>query len=467
MLAVFGGAMAAATGLWASEALRRLLFPEAKWTASAVDPRTLAFVSVLAIVAGLASGLLPALQAAAPNLVDGLKRGFGRNAGTTRQARRALVVIQTALSLTLLVASGLLVRSMVRLNDVPLGFDPRGLVAVTTGRIMFGPPNPNDLQAEELAARVAASGAGAQATAITTAVPFMVTTVSDIKVIGSTFEAEPPDQPRNAAVSRNYFDVMRTRVLSGRSFADADNAGSEAVAIVSERMAQTYFGGPVPAGACLLQSGHPCARIVGVVEDVRDSPSGGEPPMRYYLPLAQSTMPAAGVIIRTDPANARSVASLVRSMLPTTQRSAQIELLHDRVSRSLQPWVRATVLFTAFGVLALVIACAGMYSVMSYMASERAQEIGIRVVLGASPSDVWALVLREGVRLALAGSVFGAVAAGIAGRYMGALLFNVSLVDPLIYAAATLGLLAASLLAIAGPARRASRIDPLAAVRAE
>ncbi len=466
MLAALGGAAALLAGFWTAESLRRLLFPDAKWTASAFDVRTIVFTGLLALAVAAVAALAPTLQATSPDLVTGLKHQRARGGGRTRTTRAALIVVQTALSLTMLIASGLLVRSLIRLNAVPMGFDANGLVTASLNAQRFGKSIPGQTQGAELAARIAATGK-VQAVAISSNVPFGAMAVMTTKVIGATGEpGDNTDDPRWTAVGPNYFSVMRTRALWGRTFNDGDTAGSEPVVVINQSMARTYFGGTPPPNACVLPVGAPCLHIVGIVEDVRDTPNGGAPPMRYYMPLAQYDTPANGVIIRTTTADAKDVAALVKSMLPPTPRPT-IEVISDRVDVAMRPWLSATWLFATFGALALALACVGMYSVMTYIASERMHELGMRVVLGATGGDIIHLVTGNGMRMTLMGCALGLVGAGLGGRYLGTLLFSVSPFDPLTYALAVAGLVAASLLAVLPPAMRASRVDPIAALRNE
>ena len=466
MLAMLGGAAALIAGFWTAEGLRRLLFPDAKWTATAFDGRTMIFTGILALAAAALAALAPTLQATTPDLVSGLKHQRARGGGHTRSTRAALIVVQTALSLAMLIASGLLVRSLIRLNAVPMGFDANGLVTVSLNAGRYGKPIPGETQGAEFADRLAATGK-VQAVAISSNVPFGAMAVMTTKVIGATGEpGDNTDDPRWSAVSTNYFSVMRTKAIWGRTFNADDTKGSEPVVVINQSMARTYFGGPPPSNACVLPVGAPCLHIVGIVEDVRDSPNGAAPPMRYYMPLTQYDTPASGVIIRTDPASAKDVAALAKVMLPTASRFS-IQVISDLVDVAMRPWLSATWLFATFGGLALALACVGMYSVMTYVASERMHELGMRVVLGATGGDIIQLVTGNGMRMTLTGCALGLVGATLGTRYLGTLLFGVSPFDPITYTLALAALVAASLLAVLPPALRASRVDPVAAFRVD
>lgn len=476
VLAALAGVTAAVAAFWTAESLRRLLFPDAKWTAGAIDQRTLMATVLLALIAGVAAGLAPALQSTGRDLVARLKHHRLPGGARSRRTRTALIVIQTALSLTLLIASGLLLRSLDHLNAVPLGFSPNGLVTISLAggsRLGAEASSQGDLDAEQIAARLLQSGQ-VESVGIATQVPFGAMSVRSTKVIGATSRpADDVDDPRWTAVSPNYFNVMKTRVLAGRGFTDTDTASAEAVVVINESMARAYFNGAPPANACVLPVGLACHRIVGVVEDVRDTPNGGAPPLRYYLPLAQADATSQGVVarvrnrgggFRVPEADTRATAALARAILPATQR-ATVEVIDERVGRALRPWLTATWLFGAIGVLALGLACIGIYSVMNYIASERMHELGVRIVLGATEGEIARLVVMSGLRMTLAGCAVGLVTAIAGGHYLGTLLFGVTPFDPLTFGVAVFCLTSASLFAVLPPALRASRVDPIAAFR--
>jgi ABC-type antimicrobial peptide transport system permease subunit len=215
-----------------------------------------------------------------------------------------------------------------------------------------------------------------------------------------------------------------------------------------------------------MPHGRPCARVIGVVEDIRDAPNGGDPPMRFYVPAGQIGDAPTVIIVRTDAADAPAMATRIRASLPATQR-ATIEVIADRVARALRPWHTATLLFIVLGGVALALACVGVYSVMSCIAAERTRELGIRVVLGATTGDIMRLVFTQGLRLTLTGGAVGVIVAAGSGQLLGSLLFDVSRFDPAIYGLGLLSLAAAGFCAILPPALRASRVNPVTAIRGD
>ena len=231
-------------------------------------------------------------------------------------------------------------------------------------------------------------------------------------------EIPPSDGPWYSVVSPNFFTAMGMRLTRGRLFTATDIQGSQPVAIVNEAMTRYYWRDADPLASCILTRGM-CARVVGVVRDVRDYHSGGAAPPRFYLALAQQEDSATAVIVRTAADQAPRLARAVKTMIPATQRTTT-QLIEDRVDQAMRPWRVAALLFAALGLVALALSCVGVYSVMSYMTSERIPELGIRLVLGSSGSGLVALVLRSGLRLVGAGIVLGLVSAALGARLLSA-----------------------------------------------
>jgi predicted permease len=459
-LALVSAVAATVSAFWTADALRRLILPGSRWTADTFDTRTFIFTVLVGLVAGIVAGLAPALQSTRSGLMTILKEGRIPG-GRKDRTRSALIVLQTALCLSLLVGCGLLVQSLLRLHAVDLGFDPRGLIVVSSGR-----PDVSEAELAQLAERIEAVP-GVQGVASASIAPFGAVAMVDITVPGAPFVPESDrDNPYYAAVDHRYFDVMGMRVLRGRGLAPGDVAGADPVAVVNESMARRYWGSASPFESCIIAPPNPCARVVGVVGDVVDSPTGA-PPMRFYLALPQSLrdLPST-LVIRTTPQNTATVAALARAPFPAS-RQPVVDIVTDRIGRAMHPWRTATLLFASFGVLALALACIGIYSVTSYLVAERTYEMGIRLALGATGAMVVRMVLARGLRLVSVGTVAGLIAAGALGQLLSALLFEVSIFDPVIYigAAASLGVLAAG--AMLPAALRASRVDPVDTLRSE
>jgi predicted permease len=466
-LALLGGVAAGIVGFWIGEALRRLVFPDARWTSTALDMRTLAFTATMSIVAGLLVGVAPALHMANPDLVTGLKDNRYQSGNRSHRTRAALIVIQTAFSLSLLIASGLVVRSLHRLNDVDLGFDASGLVTVElAGPVAFDPnASGSRIEAVDLAQRVSHERT-ISAIALSSNAPFGSFASMSVSVPGRPDPEIPPAEgPWYNTVSPEFFATMGIGLVRGRLFASGDIRGAQPVAIVNERMARSYWRDGDPLTGCILARGM-CARVIGVVRDVRDFHSVGAPPPRYYYALAQQADTMKAVVIRTIAANAAHVTQIVRPLIPSTQR-ATVRVIQDRVESAMRPWRVATLLFASLGGIALALSCVGLYSVMSYITSERVAELGIRRVLGASSENLVWLVLSGGLRLVGAGIALGLAATALGARLLAALLFGVSPFDPLVYAGGAIALVIVAALAMLLPSAHVLRIDLTAAIRAD
>jgi predicted permease len=459
VLAAAGAGAAALFGAWTSDALQRLIFPDGRWTTAWLDARTSIFTAVLALAAGVAAGLVPAWQSTASDVVSALKAGRLQGNRRARRTRSSLLIAQTAMSLALLAASGLLVRSLLQLNAVELGFDSRGLVMATVSDAVRG----DGRDARALAERLRA-GEQIGEVALTSAAPFGAQSRTSMSVPGSSYEPDSQlDAPMIMAVSPEFFQVMRTPVLEGRTFSPAD--GAEPVVVVNASMARNYWGPSLPPGACVLVHGKPCARVIGVVADFKEAP-GEKAPMRFFVPLESGWNAPRVVLARVDAAAAPALVARIKALLPPTPRPS-IEVVSDRLARALRPWRTSTQLFVALGAVALALACIGIYSVMSYGASERVQEVGVRIALGATASDVRRLLVGEGLRLTLVGAVLGLGAAVVVGRLLESLLFAVSPFDPWAYVLALVAMLVAALTAMLPPSLRASRTDAVVALRQE
>jgi predicted permease len=475
VLGLAGGVAAALAGYWTGEGLRRLLFPDARWTTAAFDDRALGFTLAIALVAGLVAGLAPSLQLTNPDLVSSLKDNRYQPGRRSHRTRAVLVVLQTAFSLALLIASGLLVRSLQKLNAVNIGFEPEGLVTVLapSGRGRLGglsaptlPAGQSVVTADQLAERMR-KHPDVRSIALASTVPFGAHSSMGIKIPGHVSEV-PADEngPYYIAVSPEYFKVMGTRLVRGRLFTSTDVEGSDPVAVVNETMARQVWKGESPFGTCILLGGGPCAQVVGIVEDVRDTRGGGMAPLRYYLPLAQREDSADAIVMRVPPKRAAALATTLKAIIPAAQRP-QIEVISDRINLALRPWRLATLLFMTLGGVALALACVGVYSVMSYIASERIHELGVRIVLGAQAGDIVRLVLAGGLRLVAIGGVLGLGAAALSARLLSSLLFGVSPIDATVYSGAVVVLAAIGIVATLVPAIRVMRTDPTVALRSE
>jgi predicted permease len=428
------------------------------------------------LVTGVAVGVVPALHAIRPQLTAALNEsGRGSAGGRERQrARAALLVSQVALALVLLIGAGLMLRTLRRLLDVHPGVQVDR--AVTLGVRVGGPRYQNPLETiefyDQLTERLAAVP-GVRAVGAVSVLPFGTsgpTTALRFETRPAT--GGPPPEAEYRSVTPGYFAAMGIPVLAGRGFERRDRNDSTLPTLVSETFARRYFAGDTVLGQRIRLGPNPAAAwrtIVGVVGDVRDLGLGAPPRPDVYVLFTQSPSAAMSLVLRTagDPAAVVAPArEAIRSLDPDVPIS-NVVTLRQLVGGSVARTRYAGSLLGGFAALALVIAVVGIYGVMSYLVTQRARELGVRIALGARPRDILRLVLREGLRLSALGAGLGLLAAFGATRVLGRLLYEVSPADPLTYAGVTLLLIAVVLVTCYIPARRATRVDPMVALRTE
>jgi len=450
----------------------------------ALDGRVLVFTLGVSLLTGFAAGLLPALRMAKADLNEALKQGLGRTASDSGgRTRNVLVVSEVALSLMLLIGAGLMIRSLWILQNTNPGFDPDHVVTMVVSIPQNKFPEPG--QEVSYFNRVLDGVRvlpGVQAAGLIDAIPLS----DDGSHQPISIEGRPvvamADQPEVDVrlISPGYLSAMHISLLRGRDVDDSDVPGRPGAVLISQSMAKLFWPNEDPVGKHLTMYFFPdMARVVvGVVADVKlQALNETRPAPTLYLPLGQLSPPKGtnwrsfGMIlaVRTgmEPVSAiPSISSFVRNV------DADIPLLNlrtmdDWVSTSLSPQRFAMLLLASFAGLALLLAVVGIYSVMSYSVSRRTHEIGVRVALGASRADVLALVVRQGLVLALTGSAIGIAGALLLSRLMSSQLYGVSPTDPITFVAVSVLLTLVALAACYIPARRAMQIDPMVALRYE
>ncbi len=473
VMAVLGGAVGLLLAQWAlrvvvafgAELIPRVLEIE-------LDPVALGFSLLVTLVTGLAIGLLPALQASGVNVQEALKEASRGSTGTGQRLRASLLVAEVSLSLVLLIAAGLLLTSFARLQRVEPGFNPEG---VFTAQLVL-PPQRYDREKlvafyEQLYQRLATLP-GTTSAALTDRVPLTAAqTPAPVAVVGRPLPpmSERPHANRHL-VSPRYFHTLGIPMRAGRDFDERDSARVPHVAIVNETFARRHFPGEDPIGRTLITGmGQLPSQIVGVVADVRSTSLNTPPEADYFLPALQRPETFTNVLVRTNTSPA-AMAALVRDALRAVDPDLpllQPQALSTRIAQTVADRQLALVLLAGFAALALLLACLGVYSVTSYLVAFRTSEIGIRMALGASPRVVMRMVLGHGRRLTLVGIALGITGALAASRLMQQTLFEVDAADPLIYLAVSTTLLLVAECASWFPARRATRIDPVIALRTE
>jgi predicted permease len=441
----------------------------------ALDRRALLFTGGIALLTGLGMGLFPALSAAQQDANDALKESSrGSSAGAvTGRLRSTLLIGEIALSFVLLIAASLLLTSFARLQQVAPGFQPNGVFVgflnVPANKYPGQPALANFYS--RLIDRLTVLP-GAKAVALNDSPPLAGNNgPAPVAVIG---RAIPPLSERPMAlrhlVTPGSFSTLGIRLESGRDFTARDRPDTPATVIVNQSFARRHFPGKDPIGRKLVTGmGEKIAEIVGVVADTRSTNLNAAPEPEYYLPMLQRPENFISIMIRTggDPA---AFAAPVRAALREVDRD--LPLLNPQsyptmIAQSVADRRLVMMLLAAFAGLALVLACLGVYSVMAYVVTQRTSEIGIRMALGANPAEVQRMILGQGLRLTLIGIGVGLVAALLLTRLMAQLLFSVQAHDPLIYAGIAALLCAVATCACWLPARRATRVDPIIALRAE
>jgi putative ABC transport system permease protein len=450
-----------------------------------IDWLSLGFVALLAILSGLISGLVPALSASRANLAGSIKTGGQRSRGAAGvRLRSSLVACEVALTVVLVVGAGLLIKSLWRLTQVNPGFQPERILTV---RI-----SPSQSFCKERAACVALYDellrrvrgiSGVSEVAAVNAVPLS----TDVPAVVVDLEGHPrnPSEtlapvPWAGAITPDYFRMMRIPLLAGRSFSQADGLKAPGVVLVSASTARRYWPNENPIGKHIKTVWESQWRtVVGVVADVRQYDLANHTPDwikgTIYMPYPQAQdlteqIPATMNLLFRTTADSGRVAMEVRQLVASVNPNVpvgEVRAMETVVSASTSQPRSIMWLFVAFAGSALILAAIGVYGVVSFSAAQRTYEIGVRVALGATRSSVFSMVLGQGLRLVLTGLAVGVVASLLLTRMLTSLLYGVAATDPLTFLGVGVLLIATAALAGFLPARRASRIDPLTALRVD
>ncbi|HEX8144775.1 MAG TPA: ABC transporter permease [Pyrinomonadaceae bacterium] len=479
LLALVGGAAGMLLALWGIDALGALI-PENIPRANeiGVDAGMLGFTLIISLLTGLVFGLAPALQASRTDINESLKEG-GRGASTglrRNRFRSLLVVSEIALALVLLIGAGLLIRSFMRLQQVSPGFEPASVVAMEIVLPAIAPSNyakPEQQAAFfQQALERMQTLPGVQAAAVVSSLPLSGAFEStDIIIEG---RPNPPSgqepQANYTMISADYFRVMSIPLMKGRTVSERDTKDAPAVVVVSETLAGRYWPNEEAIGKRLTMGFEKTPReVVGVVGDVRQNSLDVETPLAVYLPYQQFPYAGMTLVVRTasDP---QTMASVARREVQTIDQSlpvSNVRSMEEVVSNSVSQRRFSMTLLGLFATVALLLAAVGIYGVMAYSVAERVHEIGIRIALGAQGRDILRLIVGQGMILTLAGVALGLAGAFLLTRLMSSLIYGVSATDPLTFAGVSLSLSAVALLACYIPARRATRVDPMEALRYE
>jgi predicted permease len=487
LLALAGGGVALLIAAAGGRLVRTVFLPGVAFR-DGLGGRAVGFTLVIAGLAGFVAGLGPAIQGTRDALASDLTAG-SRGSMRRSRARPLLTILQASLSVVLLVGAGLFVRSVARVRALDLGLDVDRLVfvglefekALTFGWEPGLPPDPsaiqlrNDLYGEAMR-RV--QGAPGVLSVAATVAPFGWALGSSVTVPGmDSIPQLAGGGPYYQDVTSGYARTVGLHVLRGRDLTDADDAGSDPVALISETMARTLWPDADPVGRT-FQAGSPSGSalnppwtVVGVVEDAVRDGIGDEPFMAFYRPYAQrATRPLQGMYLRTEPGRAEEVAAAVAPILRSLDprvRYATVRPLRQIIDPQARSWTLGATMFTIFGVLALIVAAVGLYSVLAFDVAQRTRELGIRTALGAAKGRLLGAILGEGFALAGFGVALGLVIAIAVAPYVRDLLFEVSPRDPVVLTSVAAVLVVTALLASSLPALRATRVDPVVALRAD
>ncbi|HMA42521.1 MAG TPA: ABC transporter permease [Gemmatimonadales bacterium] len=470
LLALVGGAVGVLVAQWGGAVLRSALLRDMAGAGVVTDPRTLLFTGAAALIAGFLTGLAPILQTRHADLTQDLKAGEREGAVHRSRMRATLLVLQGALSVVLLVGAGLFVRSLRKVQHVHLGYDADSVLFVD---LQMRGMRLDSAQSVSLRQRLLAETQtipGVSHASHQVTLPFWSTWNTDLHVAGIDSVERLGEFDLNA-VSGDYFSTMGTRLLRGRGITDQDVAGGPRVMVVSEAMARALWPGREPLGACVRVGADtaPCTSVVGIAENIRSRSLGQDPEFFYYLSSAQHSPEMGGLFVRVRGAGTRFKETVRRRLQPLMPGASYVTVtpLTDVLGGQTGSWRLGATMFTLFGILALVLAAIGLYSVIAYNVAQRTHELGVRSALGAQLGDLVRLVLTEGMRLALVGVVLGCVIAFVVGRWAQPLLFEQSARDPAVFAAVAAVLLGVAAMASYIPARRAGRVDPIRALRSE
>ena len=435
------------------------------------DVRVLLFTAAIALFTGVLFGLAPAIHVSRANLNETLKSGGRSGSATTNMTRSALVVSEIGLATVALIGAGLFVRSMQAAQQMDLGFDSAhiGFVFLNPGQQRYD--QDRGLQFYRDAVAAARSVPGVQAATLSSAPPLQGGLLLTVFREGEAQNANA----RGSLVTFNdvmpgYFETMRIALRSGRDFTEFDRPQSTEVAIVNDALArQLWPGQDALHKRFTIVQRTTLFEIVGVVANTVVNQVGEAPAPMIYRPLQQEYTAGAALLARTN-GDSEPLVAAVRDAVQTLDRRMPLRgtgTVRQNIDAGLWAPRMGAALLSIFGGLALLLAMIGVYGVMSYTVTQRVQEIGIRMALGAGAGDVLMLVLKQGMALAIAGAAVGVALALLLGRVVSTLLFGVSGRDPLTLAAVTGALTLVALLACYIPARRAARVDPLVALRYE
>ncbi|MBA3439772.1 MAG: ABC transporter permease, partial [Pyrinomonadaceae bacterium] len=443
-----------------------------------VDGRVLAFTLTASVLTGIVFGLAPALQASKLDLNKTLKEGSrsGTSSSTRQRMRSLLAVSEVGLAMVLLIGAGLLIKSFVRLVSVDPGFDPQNVLTLEMALPQSSYPKPSDWTVfyQQILERIETLP-GVRSASMVSNIPMdRSAPEAPFSIQGRPYDPTgKPPVVRFQMAGQNYFRTMGIPVVRGRDFSKQDTSETSRVVIINEAMAARFFFGDDPLGKYVKlgapQAPAPWLVIAGVVKNVRSGGLEREVKPEMYLPFVERPRPSMTFVLRTqsDPA---SMAAAVRNevqALDKNQPIHNVRTMGQVVNASVAQRRFSMFLLAVLAAIALTLSTVGLFGVMAYSVGSRTQEIGIRMALGAQHRDVIKMVVGQGLKLTLIGVGVGLAAASVLTRFLASMLYEVGATDLTTFAGISLLLIAVALLACYIPARRATKVDPLVALRYE
>lgn len=482
MIAALASCVAVAIAWWSATLVRVWIFPDFDWSRSPVDLVLLAYLAAAGAIVGASLGVAPLRRIRLGDVNTALKSDAPQSGLNRSSARRWLQASQVALTAVLLTAAGAFILSLMRVKDVPLGMEPDRVLSVGINL-----PDPDSALKESPAARAARQANGARAIlaamanlpgvdAVAAGInnPFVSAAMYRLIVPGwDSLPSTAGGGPYVTAVTPDYFRTTGMHLLAGRAFGASDDSSRGPVAIINRTMANLLWPRASAIGRCfrVRSPTAACTTIVGVVEDARLSRVRDAPSMQYYVPMSQWWSGGTPqVLVR---ARADDPMTLVPTLLATLRvvapsaRAVAFRSWTDALEPEVHAWHVGSLLFGGFGLLALLVACVGLYSLAAYTVAQRTHEFGVRIALGASAGRILNLVLADGLGSVLGGALAGGVIALLSASMLQPLLFDTSAYDPRLYGAVLLVIIVTSLCASIIPSWRATRVDPLLALRAD
>jgi predicted permease len=477
VLAMCGTMVSMAIALVGGRLMRVTLLSNLAWEGSSVDARVFAFALGVALVCVAVVGAVPALDATRVAVAGVLKTSERGGTGARARLRATLSALQAALCVVLLIGAGLFVESLVRSRRVDLGFQADRVVRAELRYVGLGKLSKADAEAERARRRQELLDAIQQLrasreiehAAVAVGTPFGNSFGLKVRVPGRDTVQLTGRDAHVAAVTDDYFATVGTPLRRGRVFTSRDTPDAARVTIINETMAATLWPGEDALGKCFTIEDGPCAQIVGIVADVHQSSLREARSIQYYVPFGQECCIGGSVLLVRPRGAAATAIPRIRQLLLQMPGMPRVDLatIQTAIDPQYAPWKLGAAMFGVFGVLALIVAAVGLYSVIAYLVVDRTREIGVRIALGATSGRIVREVVVTAIATTTAGIAIGVVVALFAGRFVEPLLFDVSSRNPLVLGSVAAIVTAIAIFAAWSPARRASRVDPVIALRAD